>query len=229
MEQVSKLAALRKTPLALFVITSILLLGNGCATRMPIVTPEARELFAKGQAILDCRSACGFSWQQVRHHLSILYFQEQWQPLADEVMRVGYLEDLSYYYLGRAAEGLGYYEAALKYYRTSGGSSKGGLYVCQTRSLNQCDGIVLPDVLYPRMAAVQTTINMKNTQTYQNHPIDVSPSIPAYDTQKKSNLKNVQKAAHKSKPKIVPEQKTEAKVDSKTGNDEWVTPQPASR
>ena len=30
-------------------------------------------------------------------------------------------------------------------------------------------------------------------------------------------------------PQAVPEQKTETKIDSKTGNDEWVTPQPVNR
>jgi hypothetical protein len=48
-----------------------------------------------------------------------LDLQESWTPLADRVMQIGYGNDLAYYYLGQAAQGLGYHRAAISYYDTS--------------------------------------------------------------------------------------------------------------
>lgn len=161
-------------------ILQVLILSSGCATSMPIVTPEARNRFADGSAVLDCQLACQLSWELARPQISMLYAEEQWQPLADKVMEVGYVNDLEYFYLGRAAEGLGYYDAALKYYRISGGAATSGgpnsLLHCQNQFANTCSGINLPADLYPRIAAVQAAIDAKNKPVYtQQAPAETTP------------------------------------------------------
>jgi hypothetical protein len=63
--------------------------------------------------MLDCSGAWGANRQKVRS----LNATGRWQELALLVMQVGYTNDLSYYYLGHAAENLGYWQAAQCYYR----------------------------------------------------------------------------------------------------------------
>jgi hypothetical protein len=142
------------------------LIWSGCATSMPTVTPEARNQFADGSAVLNCQLSCHLSWQLARAQLSLLYTEEQWQPLADKVMEIGYVNDLEYFYLGRAAEGLGYYDAALKYYRISGGAATSDDPLLRCQMSNSCDGISLPAALYPRITAVQAAIDAKNKAAY---------------------------------------------------------------
>ena len=61
-----------------------------------------------GQPILDCRNDCLFAWNDNRQRAAALDATDRWQELALLVMQIGYMNDLSYYYLGRAAENLGY-------------------------------------------------------------------------------------------------------------------------
>jgi aspartyl protease family protein len=56
-------------------------------------------------------------------------------------MRVGSAADQSYYYLGRAAEGLGYPKAALAYYSAGAKTT----YKCDSPLVNVCDGFKFPD------------------------------------------------------------------------------------
>jgi hypothetical protein len=178
---------------------------------MPTVTPEARNEFAGGSVILNCQLSCSLSWILARPQLSLLYAQQQWQPLADKVVQIGYVNDLEYFYLGRAAEGLGYYDAALKYYRISGGASTSGgpnsALHCRTQLSNNCDGINLPADLYPRIASVQAAIDAKNHPVYTNSESDESNTEQAEAQPPKH---------HKHKPKPQPSQQ------------EWETPPPVT-
>jgi hypothetical protein len=244
MELINSLKALKKAITVLFAITGFLFL-NGCATALQSVTPQDRDRFAKGQTTLDCQIRCDMSWNLARPRLSTLHLQEQWQTLADEVLRIGYLNDLSYYYLGRAAEGLGYYDAALKYYRISGGASTYAdpysLNHCLRPNFNNCSGIVLPAALYPRIAAVQEAIDKKNINFYKEDRYSEAISgFPAQNGSEKDDPKPIKNHEHQSKPKkpkskhqpkptAVPVQMPETKADAKSSNEEWITPPPASR
>src|SRR5215467_7811602 len=80
---------------------------------------ELTDDFRNGEAKLDCRMRCAFAWGLERQRSKGLYDTRAWSELAVDVLKIGYGDDLSYYYLGKAAEGLGYDRAAEIYFRFS--------------------------------------------------------------------------------------------------------------
>ncbi len=81
-----------------------------------------------------------------------LHDNRQWQELARTVINDKYGDDLRWYYLGRAAEGMGLCDSAEVYY----GISKERSDRFKTRCLGiACSGISVPDALEPRLRAVE--------------------------------------------------------------------------
>ena len=81
-----------------------------------------------------------------------LHDSAQWEALATQVLKDGYGDDLRWYFLGRAAEGLGLCDAAERYYRTSKERSTS----FWTRCLGiACVGFKPGQLLEERMAAVE--------------------------------------------------------------------------
>ena len=78
----------------------------------------------------------------------MFYAAERWTLLADEVLRIGFGSDITYFYLGREAEGLGKIEAAKNYYAL-GLASKTH---CD-RVVNNCDGLDIPTNISQRLRA----------------------------------------------------------------------------
>jgi hypothetical protein len=75
-------------------------------------------------------------------------------------MHIGFQEDLAYFYLGRAAEGLGAYGASLKYYRMAGRLATGPDPTLRCHgSTDLCDGLRLPADIYPRIRLVETELD----------------------------------------------------------------------
>jgi hypothetical protein len=60
------------------------------------------------------------------------------------------MDDLTYYYLGRAAEGLGYTGAAMTYYKISERLTASGL-TCNTEGANFCNGQFFPAAAQVRL------------------------------------------------------------------------------
>jgi hypothetical protein len=100
--------------------------GNDSAEQPSGTAPVPAKLqdFAAGNAklvtpgIVTGYSAAinaGMSGQLVKY----LHDSAQWEALARQVLKDGYGDDLRWYFLGRAAEGLGLCEAAERYYRIS--------------------------------------------------------------------------------------------------------------
>jgi hypothetical protein len=75
--------------------------------------------FQFGTATLNCGASCELAWATQRPQALALYNSGQWRSLALLVMRTGYGNDLSWYYLGRAAQGFSYLNAAQRYYGAS--------------------------------------------------------------------------------------------------------------
>jgi hypothetical protein len=105
------------------VVLSVALAGcAGGKTEAPLANTEGPELLAMlqlGRPALNCREACLDAWKRVQPKVMQLDADARWADLAVLVMRSGYQDDLSLYYLGRAAEGMGFYTAAASYYRQS--------------------------------------------------------------------------------------------------------------
>jgi predicted Zn-dependent protease len=89
-------------------------LGNKLAKPAPAANPMER--FRQGEAYLDCGN-CRAQFEARLGELDQLYRNRKWEDLARAVLTVGQAEDLSWYYLGAAAEGLGEPLAARRYYQ----------------------------------------------------------------------------------------------------------------
>jgi len=124
-----------------------------CAAQPHSVSPnDAVSLLRTGQPLLSCRQPCLTAWQTAQPQAAPLDAARRWTDLAVLVESVGYQDDLSLYYLGRAAEGLGYPAAAASYYRQSTYLS-GTSIACRNLS-RLCGGITLPKAALQREAAI---------------------------------------------------------------------------
>jgi hypothetical protein len=140
----------------------------GCTLKNVNVPPsELMRQVQAGQPMLDCRAECSGAWGQNRQQVRILDATGRWQDLALLVAQVGYMNDLSYYYLGHAAENLGYWQAAQRYYRIAERLSVGPMSCHQGEAEIQaalsipadlCDGYSFPDALYPHLEIVEARL-----------------------------------------------------------------------
>jgi hypothetical protein len=183
------------------ILRAVALLLVGCTPKVPVLTPEIQAQMIvdikSGNAVLDCNIACTGPWFFGGHEeLRQFYAAQDWQALGTHVLKIGLQMDLGYFYLGRAAEGMGADEAALKYYRIAGALATGSMTSLQCAH-TECDGISLPADLYPRIAAVQADIDRKN-----------SPPTPQL-----GQSSSGQKTHHKRKAAPKPA-------------DDWITPPP---
>ena len=100
--------------LCLFALTA-------CESKYKVVTSDVRaqmlDDLKASKLNLDCKASCMFTWIHEAPSVHALDIAERWEDLAIKVMQIGYAEDLSYYYLGQAAQGLGYHNAAIAYYQ----------------------------------------------------------------------------------------------------------------
>lgn len=124
-----------------------------CATAAPPPRQEtdgqALQQLRSGEAVLDCTQACASAWHRNRAELTARYNQGAWRDLALLVMQIDYRQDLGYFYLGRAAEGLGDTSAALDYYKAAEALATGTdeEAKCAARS-GDCNGLdLLSEVL----------------------------------------------------------------------------------
>jgi hypothetical protein len=130
----------------------------GCAERAGTLNPaEALALLRAARPLLTCHEPCLAEWRGAQPQAAQLDLGARWRDLALLLARVGYQDDLSLYYLGRAAEGLGYRGAAAAYYRQSTQLS-GASNSCQHLS-RQCGGVALPRAAALRLAAVERGLN----------------------------------------------------------------------
>ena len=154
------------------------LLLAGCAERNAAVSPaQAVSMLQTGRPLLSCREACRAEWQSQQPQAAQLAAAARWQELAVLVLRVGYQDDLSLYYLGRAAEGLGYVGAAASYYRQSmqlSGTSISCLYLTHL-----CGGEVLPQAAALRLAAIDRQLNRQYRRGPRRRPASAPGEAPA--------------------------------------------------
>jgi hypothetical protein len=98
---------------------------------------------------LNCRLSCAGAYGYNRGALKRLHDTGNWQRLAEEVARLGFNIDQAYYYLGRAAEGLGFNESAIYYYDYLSHIP----FRCAT-GINVCDGINVSKIAEERTLAI---------------------------------------------------------------------------
>jgi outer membrane protein OmpA-like peptidoglycan-associated protein len=168
-----KISLLRLT--CIVVMSSHLLFG--CASRMA-QRPNDEEVvdvissLKQGDLRLPCDIACSGAWGWNRNESKVLHDNGLWNELAIVVAKVGFKTDLAYYYLGRAAEGLGYADAAQTYYRLSSSVHK-----CNG-SINNCDGFVFPDIIDEAFKRLEKTTSLTKNKS---ESIEKTP-ISSYDS-----------------------------------------------
>ena len=161
----------------LICLVFLTVLNISCSVKYQIVDSSLKKRLINdlvtGNAQLDCAISCLHSWVTALPHLKRLHDGKQWKQLALEVQKIGRDSDLDWYYLGRAAEGLGAVEAALTYYDTSIENSRSG-YRCAKSSCNNMD---FPSDSLKRKRLIRGGLAKKqdNTPTYSLF-VDVQPS-----------------------------------------------------
>lgn len=128
---------------------------TGCASSGPIILGDEKisqaEAFQKGLIRLDCVFTCSGKFGSNLKEIDALLYARSWNELATKVMSVGYGGDLTYYYLGRAAEGLGYLPAAKTYYELSLSSK----VTCEVMGVSNCQGHKFPDDINKHLADIK--------------------------------------------------------------------------
>ena len=100
---------------------------------------EAFDKFRRGEVVFDCGFACAISFNYHRGDWKAIHVKQAWRDLALSVMKVGYLNDLSYFLLAEAAAGLKQRDAARAYYERAVAAEKAG-NGCAGAIMNSCEG-----------------------------------------------------------------------------------------
>jgi hypothetical protein len=127
--------------------------GSGGGRLANSTRSELLALLQTGRPALDCREPCLSEWRRVQPNATQLDATAKWGDLAVLVMHTGYQDDLTLYYLGRAAEGMGFYAAAGSYYKQSMQLS-GTMIACANLS-RLCAGVTLPKEAEQHLAATE--------------------------------------------------------------------------
>jgi hypothetical protein len=130
---------------------------SGCGQQSSIhdgaALSDMKLRFADGDAVMACRLSCSGNYGYHSRDLKARYEAGDWNGLTDELLTIGYDNDQSWFYLGNAAEGLGYDEAAQHYYFESISSRLRCKGV-----LNVCDGFDLPALTFQRLNELDAKI-----------------------------------------------------------------------
>lgn len=98
---------------------------------------DVHGAFMRGELRLRCGLGCAAAWGAERPTWVGLYRNQLWGDLALHVADVNFQGDVQYFYLGRSAEGMGYYKAASTYYRLA----RATVFKCRAET---CDGLNVP-------------------------------------------------------------------------------------
>jgi len=138
------------------IITSAEIVGcatSGSYTPAGVSITDVRAALGRGEIRLTCETSCSGAWGTYRDKMKALYDNKLWNDLAILVAKLGFESDQTYYYLGRSAEGLGYIDAALTYYRLAQASFK-----CDG-IINNCDGLAFPNDIDKALERLSASLN----------------------------------------------------------------------
>jgi hypothetical protein len=114
----------------------------------------AFERFSRGEAELPCAGSCAWGFAFRRGELQALHDRGQWRLLVQKVMDGGHRLDLTWFYLGRAAEHLGYVEPARLYYRRAVEAAGHAVTRCKGDVQDWCGGLEFPRAATEAAAAL---------------------------------------------------------------------------
>lgn len=149
--------------------------SNGVYTSGGVKISDVQTAFIKGDIRFNCDQLCAGNFGYHRPEMKKLLSAEKWNDLMLDLTNIGFSVDLAYYYLGRSAEGLNYFEAAMIYYNLAHEVRK-----CD-RIINNCDGFKFPQDLLDReniikvsLARTKTRVDQKNLKLGNNYPVRTS-------------------------------------------------------
>ena len=116
---------------------------------------EDFDKFRRGEVVFECTFECAIAYGMQKTRWKELHEKQSWRDLAVSVVKVGYLNDLSYFLLAEAARGLGLVDATRNYYVRAIAAGKEGK-ACGG-SYNTCEGLDVP--LLASSALAQLTMN----------------------------------------------------------------------
>lgn len=116
------------------------------------------ELLKWRQGKARLTSGSGWSWGGARRAAKRELDNSNWLDLALLTLSNGYPSDMTYYYLGRAAEGIGDYANAITYYNVALNPRAGGGIECNYL-FDNCDGLNFPADAQNRIVIVRELIN----------------------------------------------------------------------
>lgn len=166
----------------------------GCATQGPI--RDLPTVLESGNIRLSCGFMCSVADGDERIRYRYYYDNYRWLELAAIVARVGFDIDRNYFYLGSAAEGMGYRHAAQTYYRLALGSSSR----CAD-FINVCDGLDVPSLVLARTKEIS-----RQTLTEEKEELERAVQQPVYEL--KGKYRSIGQDTSKTR-KQTQEQKTD--------------------
>lgn len=107
-----------------------------------------------GVTRLTCGLGCSGTMGSNRRKLKSAADDQLWLEVAARVLHIGYENDLAYFYLGRAAEGVGSLEVATTYYKLAIEKKSQGR-ACKSSIFNNCDGFDFPRDALERLTYVR--------------------------------------------------------------------------
>lgn len=156
-----------------------------CKPHPPTVQPtQALDLLRTGRPVLSCRQACLDAWRHAEPKAERLAADANWNDLAVLVIETRYQDDLTLYYLGRAAQGMGYYAAAGSYYRQSLQLSGTSISCADLSRL--CGGVSLPQATLRHLAEIDRALNPPKPRPARVRPPAAPAPTPAPGTEEGS-------------------------------------------
>jgi predicted Zn-dependent protease len=110
------------------------------ATQAMAFYSPSYESFKQGTIELSCKT-CNFMFYINQSDFKKMHDKHDWRGLVQNVIKVGYEFDLSYYYLAVAAKGLGLIEPSKVYFRKAKELSETPESTCSNAKMIKCDGI----------------------------------------------------------------------------------------
>jgi hypothetical protein len=140
---------------ATVLLGSLAACATGGASPLKETDEQALEQLRTGSAALDCDQSCSGAWRRNRPEMMTYLKANDWRDLGLLVIRTDYRQDLGYFYLGRAAEGLGEREAASEYYKTAEALATGTVDSAKCAATpGGCDGLTLLTEVLTRIQIV---------------------------------------------------------------------------
>lgn len=100
---------------------------------------ESWDRFSKGTTELSGGNALAYTFVQGKLFKS--YSEKRWRDLAHETLDANYPIDIAYFYLGKAAEGLGFTDAASRYLTKAEALASNKDTACAAHSIVTCSGL----------------------------------------------------------------------------------------